>query len=242
MAQESTLRDHEVTQLNSHAADSSAADTLTVAAVPRNLTAPRTPTRYERWLKPAIDRIVGLVLWLALLPLTALVAVVVCATLGTPVLYRQRRTGLRGTEFDILKFRTMLPDRRRCQVPFEGSERRRTHKSAADPRHTRVGRFLRASSLDELPQLWNVVRGDLSLVGPRPELIEIVARYEPWQHARHMVKPGVTGLWQVTKRGDGDMHQHVDVDLRYVEAVSLRTDLRILVLTLPAVLGLRRGA
>jgi lipopolysaccharide/colanic/teichoic acid biosynthesis glycosyltransferase len=100
---------------------------------------------------------------------------------------------------------------------------------------------LRRYSLDELPQLWNVVRGELSLVGPRPELVAIVNRYEPWQHARHAVKPGMTGLWQVTERGNGFMHEHTDVDLRYLKVVSLWTDLKIMLLTIPVVLGLRRG-
>jgi lipopolysaccharide/colanic/teichoic acid biosynthesis glycosyltransferase len=125
--------------------------------------------------------------------------------------------------------------------PQEG--RRRDHKSPDDPRHTRLGRFLRRTSLDELPQLINVVRGELSLVGPRPELPEIVERYERWQHARHRVKPGITGLWQVTQRGLGQpMHKHVATDLAYIERLSLGTDLRILVKTVPAALGLDRAS
>jgi lipopolysaccharide/colanic/teichoic acid biosynthesis glycosyltransferase len=217
--------------------------TLPVVPTSRTIYLDAPPaTWYQRWGKPAFDRAVGLAVAIALVPLVLLVALAVRVTLGAPVLYRQRRIGLRGVEFDMLKFRTMLPDRRRSRQPFEGPDRRRTHKSDEDPRHTRLGRFLRMSSLDELPQLWNVVRGDLSLVGPRPELTEIVERYEPWQHARHVVKPGITGLWQVTRRGDGLMHEHVEVDLRYVEDLSFRTDLKILVLTLPAVLGLRRGS
>ena len=118
--------------------------------------------------------------------------------------------------------------------------RRRVHKSVDDPRHTPLGRFLRASSLDELPQLFNVLRGELSLVGPRPELPEVVENhYQPWQHARHAVKPGITGLWQVTERADEQpMHEHVDTDLRYVHELSVGTDLRILLLTVPVLLGL----
>jgi lipopolysaccharide/colanic/teichoic acid biosynthesis glycosyltransferase len=151
-------------------------------------------------------------------------------------------------------------DRRVRQVAFEGPDRRsgqdrrsaerrqgdgcrrRNHKSPDDPRHTRLGRFLRRTSLDELPQLINVIRGDLSLVGPRPELPEVVAHYEPWQHARHWVRPGITGLWQVTKRGNGEpMHEHVDSDLKYMRSLSASTDLRILLLTVPAALGLSRS-
>jgi lipopolysaccharide/colanic/teichoic acid biosynthesis glycosyltransferase len=151
-------------------------------------------------------------------------------------------------------------DRRVMQVAFEGPDRRsgqdrrsmerrqgdgcrrRNHKSPDDPRHTRLGRFLRRTSLDELPQLINVIRGDLSLVGPRPELPEVVAHYEPWQHARHWVRPGITGLWQVTERGNGEpMHEHVDSDLTYIRALSASTDLRILLVTVLVVIGLSRA-
>jgi lipopolysaccharide/colanic/teichoic acid biosynthesis glycosyltransferase len=127
-------------------------------------------------------------------------------------------------------------DRRQVADP---RGRRRTHKTVHDPRHTQLGRTLRSLSLDELPQLFNVVRGELSLVGPRPELPQVVATYEPWQHARHAVKPGVTGLWQITDRSDhSPMHEHVDTDLRYIEQLSFLTDLRILVLTPLTLLGL----
>lgn len=151
-------------------------------------------------------------------------------------------------------------ERRRAQFAFEGPERRcgrdrrqgerrspeatrrRNHKSPDDPRHTQLGRLLRASSLDELPQLVNVLRGELSLVGPRPELPEVVAGYEPWQHARHAVKPGLTGIWQITDRANGEpMHLHVGRDLEYVKRISARTDLGILLLTVPVLLGLSRG-
>jgi lipopolysaccharide/colanic/teichoic acid biosynthesis glycosyltransferase len=129
----------------------------------------------------------------------------------------------------------MGQDRRRAAAPVP-QDRRQTHKSDHDPRHTRVGRFLRKWSLDELPQFWNVVCGDMSLVGPRPELVEIVSRYEPWQHQRHLVKPGLTGLWQVSGRGTGMMHLHTEVDLEYIEQMGPVTDLKILLLTIPATL------
>ena len=109
-------------------------------------------------------------------------------------------------------------------------------------RVTAWGRILRPSHLDELPQLFNVLRGDMSLVGPRPELPHIVdAYYEPWQHRRHAVKPGITGLWQISERGNGMMHEHVDVDLDYVDQVGLGTDLWIMARTLPAALSSRQG-
>jgi lipopolysaccharide/colanic/teichoic acid biosynthesis glycosyltransferase len=133
-------------------------------------------------------------------------------------------------------------DRRLVERRAPEGSRRRTHKTPDDPRHTRLGRFLRAYSLDELPQLINVLRGELSLVGPRPELPEVVADYQPWQHARHGVKPGITGLWQTTDRANGEpMHLHVDRDLEYIQRVSARTDVTILLLTVPVLLGLSRG-
>jgi lipopolysaccharide/colanic/teichoic acid biosynthesis glycosyltransferase len=138
----------------------------------------------------------------------------------------------------------MRPDRRRPgwrSESYEDEERRRTHKHPNDPRLTVLGRFLRKWSLDELPQLWNVVRGDMSIVGPRPELTEIVSGYEPWQHDRHRVKPGLTGLWQVRARGDGPMHERTDLDVNYAARVLFRTDFKILLLTVPTVLGRRTG-
>ena len=150
---------------------------------------------------------------------------------------RRKRDRRHGQAAVVALERRKEHDRRQLS-----SGRRQTHKSSDDPRHTGLGRFLRASSIDELPQLVNVLRGDLSLVGPRPELPEVVERYEPWQHARHRVKPGITGLWQVTERADDTpMHTHVDTDLQYVETLSASTDVRILLLTLPVLLGLRSG-
>jgi lipopolysaccharide/colanic/teichoic acid biosynthesis glycosyltransferase len=194
---------------------------------------------YPRVVKPLSDRVLGFVLFVASLPVTGVVALAVRLSLGRPVIFRQRRVGRDGQEFDVYKFRTMARDRRRQQIPVV-IDRRQNHKSDNDPRHTRIGRFLRKSSMDELPQFWNVVRGDMSLVGPRPELVEIVARYEPWQHQRHVVKPGLTGLWQVSGRGSGMMHLHTDIDLEYIERLGPRTDFEILARTLPATLK-RKG-
>ena len=201
----------------------------------------RRPTSYERAVKPLLDRVLAGLLVLPLLPALAVVSLVVLVSLGRPVLLRQPRVGLGGRVFPMLKFRTMSPDRREARLPYVGADRRVVHKHPDDPRHTRVGRFLRRWSLDELPQLLNVLRGDLSLVGPRPELVDIVDRYEPWQHRRHDVKPGLTGLWQVTARDAGVMHEHVEIDLAYLERLCLRTDVEILLRTVPAVLGSRQG-
>ena len=200
--------------------------------------APRRVTRYERFGKPVIDRVFAVVLLVATAPVMLLVAVAVWFSLGRPILFRQTRVGRDGRLFPLHKFRTMDADRRHSSVGYTADrDRRRTHKHPNDPRLSDVGRTLRKWSLDELPQLWDVVTGRLSLVGPRPELTSIVSKYEPWQHARHAVKPGLTGLWQVTARGNGPMFEHTDLDIEYAQRVTLRRDLKILLLTIPAVLA-----
>ena len=187
---------------------------------------------YRKFGKVAIDWIAGPILLLLSLPITALVALAVRVRLGSPVFYPQERVGLDGATFRMYKFRTMQRDRREAELPYAAPDRRTRHKTVDDPRHVPLGRFLRKHSLDELPQLLNVCKGDMSLVGPRPELPAVVAQYEPWQHARHAVKPGVTGLWQVSQQrnlGDGSlMYEHTDIDIEYINHISLRTDLRII--------------
>ncbi|MDQ3146758.1 MAG: sugar transferase, partial [Actinomycetota bacterium] len=196
----------------------------------------RVRNHYVQWVKPVLDRAAALLLAIAFLPVVLGAVVVVLVCLGRPVFYRQRRVGRNGSVFRVWKLRTMLPDRRVGHVAVE-VDRRICHKRKDDPRHTAVGAFLRKWSLDELPQLANILAGHMSLVGPRPELVEVVERYEPWQHRRHELKPGLTGLWQISRRGDGLMHEHTEIDLRYVDSVGPRTDLRILVQTVPAALG-----
>lgn len=223
-----------------HADERRAASVVGHDGVP---TVPPRRTPYNQHIKPLFDRVVAGTLLVVLSPVLLAVAATVLVSMGRPVLFRQRRVGLGGEPFDVLKFRTMAPDRRRARVDgFVGTDRRRTHKSDADPRLTSVGRFLRKWSLDELPQLLNVWRGEMSLVGPRPELVEIVAtRYTADMHARHAVKPGITGLWQVGARGEGLMWQHPEPDLEYVERESLWLDLAILVRTPLAALGHQKG-
>ena len=196
---------------------------------------------YLRIVKPVLDRVLAALLLLALAPVLLLVAAAVRWSLGRGIFYRQTRIGLGGAPFTVLKFRTMLPDRRAAQAPWESTDRRVSHKSSSDPRHTRVGTFLRRWSLDELPQLVNVVRGEMSLVGPRPELPHIVDRYEPWEHVRHAVRPGLTGFWQTTARSDGPMQEFTHLDIEYVRSVSFATDLRLLVATPFAALGAQKG-
>ncbi len=196
---------------------------------------------YVGLVKPALDRVIAVTaLVVAALPM-ALTACAVAVTMGRPVLFRQRRIGVDGEPFEVLKFRTMRPDRRGQRLDVV-HDRRHTHKSERDPRHTRVGRVLRRYSLDELPQLFNVLRGEMSIVGPRPELDSVVEHYPTALHQRHYVKPGLTGLWQVSARGSGPMHENGQWDLVYVDRVSLRTDLQILAKTPRALVGDNAGS
>lgn len=175
---------------------------------------------YDR-VKRALDVTVGALVLVGSAPLQAVIAGVVLATHGRPVLFRQVRPGLHGNTFELVKFRTMLlPDA--------------DHVTDAD-RLTRVGRLLRSTSLDELPTLWNVVRGDMSLVGPRPLLVQYLDRYSPDQARRHEVRPGVTGLAQVSGRNALSWEERFDLDVRYVENRSAGLDLSILGRTVLAV-------
>lgn len=203
---------------------------------------PKPRFGYQNTLKPAIDA-VGAVLLLVVAALPMLViGIAVRVSLGRPIIFRQTRVGQNGEMFTLYKFRTMIVDRRTVQHALLEVDRRERHKSDGDPRVTRLGLLLRRWSLDELPQLWNVLRGDMSLVGPRPEIPDIVADFAPWQHERHVVKPGLTGFWQVNARGDGTMmHERTDLDIAYVHSVGLRTDLKVLLLTIPAIVGVKRG-
>jgi lipopolysaccharide/colanic/teichoic acid biosynthesis glycosyltransferase len=195
------------------------------------------------YTKRAIDVVAASVLLLVLLPLLFAIAAAVVLDSGAPVLFRQSRVGRGGKRFEMLKFRTMRSDRRRRSAgpPSGMSERRLRHKSIRDPRVTRLGRFLRRACLDELPQLWNVLRGEMSLVGPRPELPSIVDAYQPWQHMRHLVAPGITGWWQINRCEDRLMHESTELDIYYVRHHSLLLDARILTRTLSAVIE-GRGA
>ncbi len=204
---------------------------------------PRVRGPYERFLKPALDILAGVLLTIITFPVVLVIVLAIWISMGRPVVFTQKRVGLFGHPFTVLKFRTMAPDRRSGKPRFVGQDRRLVHKSPHDPRITRVGGFLRRWSLDEIPQFWNVVLGQMSLVGPRPELVEIVeTKYEPWQHRRHEVKPGVTGLWQVSLRNGAEMHQSTEVDLDYLRSITFLGDLKILLWTVPAALGHRMGS
>ena len=154
-------------------------------------------------------------------------------------LFRQRRVGLHGRTFEVLKFRTMHEgaEERLTELMELNEIRGHAFKLTADPRVTRVGRWLRRTSLDELPQLWNVFRGEMSLVGPRPPLVSEVQGYDVWHRRRLSMKPGMTGLWQVRARTEQDFDRWVETDLEYIDSWSLWLDLRIILRTIPAVLN-----
>ena len=173
-------------------------------------------------IRRTVDLLVASVAGLLLAPAMAVIALMVRAGLGRPVLFLQRRIGLGGEPFDIVKFRTMRPE----QWPGEPD---------AD-RDSRLGRTLRALSLDELPQLWNVLRGDMSLIGPRPTLPEQVQHYSERQHGRHAVRPGLTGWAQVNGRNSIPWPERIELDLWYREHATLRIDARILARSAAAVL------
>jgi lipopolysaccharide/colanic/teichoic acid biosynthesis glycosyltransferase len=177
-------------------------------------------------VKRAIDIGVSAVALVLTAPVQAVTYAVVLATHGRPALFRQQRPGKDGVCFELVKFRTMRhPD---------------AVRATDAERVTAVGRFLRSASLDELPTLWNVVKGDMSLVGPRPLLVEYLDRYSPEQARRHEVRPGVTGLAQVSGRNSLGWDERLALDVEYVDGRSLALDLRILWRTVAAVLG-RRG-
>jgi exopolysaccharide biosynthesis polyprenyl glycosylphosphotransferase len=197
----------------------------------------------SRWAKRAFDVVGASCLLVLTFPLTAVTALAVKLHDGGPVFFRQTRVGRDGRPFDCWKFRSMVVDAEGLKDGLEGDQAADNvlFKMAHDPRITRPGRWIRRFSLDEFPQLWNVVRGQMSLVGPRPPLPSEVARYEDDMNRRLRVRPGMTGLWQVSGRSDLSWEDTVRLDLYYVDNWSMVQDLVILARTLNAVLG-SRGA
>jgi len=197
----------------------------------------------RKWIKEAFDRMAAFLGVIVLLPVFVLIALLIKLTSRGPVIFRQKRVGIHGTEFDVLKFRTMVvnAEARLAELAAQNEADGPLFKLQRDPRVTRIGRLLRRFSLDELPQLFNVLRGDMSVVGPRPPLPVEVAQYSQDIARRLLVKPGITGLWQVSGRSDLSWEESVRLDLYYVENWSLAADLGILVKTVGAVVG-RRGA
>jgi exopolysaccharide biosynthesis polyprenyl glycosylphosphotransferase len=196
----------------------------------------------DRALALAVKRIVDLAAGVAglfvLSPVLAILAIAIVVDDGRPILFRQKRVGLHGRSFDVVKFRSMNRDAEAALAELRelNEVSGQAFKLSSDPRITRVGRFLRRTSLDELPQLWNVLRGEMSLVGPRPPLPDEVADYDLWHRRRLSMKPGITGLWQVRGRRDPSFDRWVESDLEYIDRWSLWLDLKILFRTIPAAL------
>src|ERR1700716_329067 len=210
---------------------------------------PGRPAPHYRVSKRVLDVVLASVLLIVFFPVMLLIALAIKFDSRGAVLYRQCRVGYRGKSFCMMKFRSMRPERRTQIVVIDFPDRRRALKVETDPRITRIGRILRRTSLDELPQLLNILRGEMSLVGPRPELPELVAHYRVPHYMRHAVVPGLTGWWQVhgrCLRGDGcvaadDLDCKLADDLYYLEHRSLGFDARVLLLTVPVVVS-GRGA
>jgi len=200
-------------------------------------------TEFQRVVKRAFDLVLGTVLLVASLPLMAFIALAIKLDSPGPIIFRHQRVGENGKLFLMYKFRSMVEgaDERREEVIGHAPDGTIVHKRPDDPRVTRVGRFIRAFSLDEMPQLFNVLRGEMSMVGPRPEIPWLVEQYEKWQRKRFAVPPGITGWWQVNGRADKLMHAHTEEDLFYIKNYSLLLDLQILWRTVGAVLK-RKGA
>ena len=184
--------------------------------------------------KRVFDLIVGSFALVLSLPLMALAAFFVYFEDGPPVIFRQKRVGKDGRLFEIYKFKTMVNNAEQWhgQIETRDAHGNPIYKNPEDPRVTRVGRILRRSSLDELPQLFNVLTGTMSLVGPRPELPHLVKKYESWQYQRFAVPPGMTGWWQISGRSDRPMHLHTEDDLYYIQNRSIWLDLQIIFRTI----------
>jgi lipopolysaccharide/colanic/teichoic acid biosynthesis glycosyltransferase len=225
-----------------------------VAAVPAPALVARRAPRVNDVACRVLDLAVAVTLLVVLLPLFAVLAVAIRLDSKGPAVFRQRRVGHAQREFTLNKFRTMWADaghdNHRAFVEKliagehedDGDGKKPFYKIERDPRVTRVGHFLRKSSLDELPQLWNVVVGEMSLVGPRPPLAYEVAKYPPHWFGRFAVKPGLTGLWQVNGRSELTLEEMIRLDISYAERRSFWLNVTILVRTIPAVLWARGAA
>jgi len=198
---------------------------------------------FDYAIKRSFDFVVALLLILLLSPVLLLIAVAVALSSRGPMMYRSMRPGIGGEPFPCLKFRTMRSDSDQMQADLESLNEASgaLFKIRHDPRLTSIGRFLRRYSLDELPQLFNVIAGQMSLVGPRPLPQRDFDQLEEWHKKRYLVLPGITGLWQVSGRSELDFDDLVRLDFLYLERWSVGLDLAILLKTVPAVLT-RRGA
>jgi len=196
-----------------------------------------------RIIKRIFDIVVGATLLLLLSPLLLIIALAIRIDSPGRALFRQRRVGENGRLFDMFKFRTMYADaeEHKDEVIQETQEGEIIHKRKEDPRVTKVGRILRRTSFDELPQFFNVLKGEMSLVGPRPEMPWLVDKYKSWQRKRFAVPQGITGWWQINGRSENPMHLNPEDDLYYVYNYSLWLDIKILLRT-PIAVIIGKGA
>ena len=208
---------------------------LTFTTTPQN--------EYLLFVKNAGDIVLAAALLVTLAPALFLVALLIRLTSRGPVIFAQTRCGLGGRKFVLYKFRSMIHDAERQKHHLEHLNEMSgpVFKLSNDPRRTPLGRFLRKFSIDEFPQLINILKGDMSFVGPRPPIPEEVAEYERWQRRRLRMKPGLTCLWQVSRRNQTDFAEWMKMDLDYIDSWSLLLDLKIFLKTIPIVL-LGRGA
>ena len=190
-------------------------------------------------IKRLIDVICSFIGVVVLSPLFIVIAIIIKATSKGPVFFSQKRVGKNGKEFDMYKFRSMvvnaeeLKEKLASQNEMSGP----MFKMKDDPRVTKVGKFIRKTSIDELPQLWNVFKGDMSLVGPRPSLPKEVAQFEEWMHRRLEVKPGLTCYWQVSGRNNIDFEDWMKLDIKYVDERSTWIDIKLIFKTVGVLFG-----
>ncbi len=203
--------------------------TIALSSTPHN--------EFDLLIKTALDYAVAAGGLAVLSPFFIIIAVLIKSTSEGPVFFRQERSGLNGRKFNLLKFRTMVDgaENMREQIYAANEMDGPVFKLKNDPRVTAVGRFLRKTSLDELPQLINILQGEMSLVGPRPPLPAEVKEYKPWQRRRLSLKPGLTCIWQVSGRNNIDFETWMKMDLEYIDNWSLLLDLKLLLKTIPAV-------
>ena len=196
----------------------------------------------DRFIKRFLDIVISSILLFVLLPLFIVIAILIKMDSKGPVFYISKRCGRKKRLFNLYKFRSMIADADKYRGELlKYSDTKGIFKMKNDPRITKVGRFLRRYSLDELPQLINVLKGDMSLVGPRPFLLEEVENLETWQLKSLNIKPGITGLWQIRGRSDVSLHRRIKWDIYYINNWSLSLDIKILFLTIPVVLK-KKGA
>lgn len=195
-------------------------------------------TEFQRFVKRVFDILLAFAAILLSAPLWAAVALAIKWEDGGPILYLAERVGENGRLFKMYKFRSMVvnADQLQKQINNVDTNGNVVHKMADDPRVTRIGRLIRQTSIDELPQLFNVLKGDMSMVGPRPEQPWLVALYEPWQRKRLAVPQGITGWWQVNGRSDNLMHLHTEQDIYYIQNYSIWLDIQILWRTITVVM------